>query len=135
MTALKLNKYAAIAIEATARAASGTDPAQAWNEAAKEAFPQSPSSQKKGCPRSTYLSLAGAGHLKSVAPGQYTSAVENRKHAEDALRFLREDESLVHRPLVLWEQVLGGKLTKAHNGQMNVVIGLWNARQFVGQAA
>jgi hypothetical protein len=120
---------------ATTRAALGTNPAQAWEQAAMEMFPNSPSSQKKGCPRTTFLSLAAAGELKNVAPGAYTSAIENRQHAQDALRLLREDDSLLQHSAVLWKRVLDGKLTKVHNGQMNVVLGLWRARQFVGQAA
>ena len=86
MTTSRRNKYGAVAVRATVRATRGLDPTRAWQESAKEEFPGSPSSQKKGCPRSTYLALAGAGHLKNVAPGQYTSATENRQHAEDALQ-------------------------------------------------
>lgn len=124
--------YGEVAVVATTLALRGMAPAQAWVTAAKQAFPSSPSAQRKGCPRSTYLSLVGSGELRNLAPGEYTKAIENRQYAEKALRLLRAGEGSATNPSTLWAQVLDG-LSKQHNGQMSVVLGLWRANLFVGQ--
>jgi hypothetical protein len=106
----------------------------AWKDAAAEVFAEeNPSSEKKGCPKCVFLGLAGVGLIKGISPGQYTRSVENRNYAENAVRLLREDASWSDRLDELWSQVAETAGKKTPNGQMEVILALWNSRKIVGQ--
>lgn len=125
--------FALAALKATELAQRGIDPEYAWRSAAITVFPNSVENQKKGCPKSTFLGLAEAGHIVGIQPGKYTTSIDNKRYALSALRKLQTDPSLQDAPNDLWRHVLQGA-TKQHNGQMNVVIALWKAKKFACQA-
>ena len=132
----KLNKYAKVALKASLLSSDGASPVKAWKAAAAEVFAAGkPSAEKKGCPKNAFLGLAEAGLIKGIAPGQYTRSVENRQYAESAVRLLHEDASWSERPDELWSQVAESAVKKKHNGQIDVVLALWNTRKLVGQDA
>jgi hypothetical protein len=123
-----LTGYALVAVEASKLAAAGVQPTAAWADRAAKVFAGKPASEVKGCPRSTFLGLAGAGLIVNVPPGAYTKSVENRRYGIAAMQRLVDDASWANRPMALWEAVASYPTPKRHNGQMQVVLALWNAR-------
>lgn len=101
-------------------------PEEAWEKAAAEVFPQSPSSQEKACPKGAFLGLCEEGLVRGVKAGDYTHSVENKKYAVRALELLARDPSLANDDQLLWARVLNGE-RKAPNSQMDVVLSLWTA--------
>ncbi|MCK9634944.1 MAG: hypothetical protein M0R41_01520 [Methylobacter tundripaludum] len=126
------SKYGVVAVEAACFASEGVDPIAAWKASAARMFPDSPSCEHKGCPKSTFLGLAESGEIAGVKSGKYTKSMDNRTYAETALKLLRENESWAQSPRELWLRVIEGS-NKKHNSQMDVVIALWRAKKFVGQ--
>jgi hypothetical protein len=98
--------------------------AEAWERAVVEVFPDSPSSQEKGCPKGAFLGLCQEGLVKGVEEGEYTSSQHNRAYAVRAVKLLSENSALAHDMKQLWSAVLGGE-EKVHNHQMDVVLSLW----------
>jgi hypothetical protein len=127
------SKYGAVAVKAACAASEGVDPIAAWKASAAKIFLGSPSGEHKSCPKSAFLGLAESGEIVGVEPGKYTKSRDNRKYAETALKLLRENESWAKSPQELWLHVMEGS-NKKHNSQMDVVIALWSAKKFVGQA-
>lgn len=123
-----MGKYGKTAIRASELLTTGStsDPVVAWTQAAREIFPSSPSSQKKGCPRGAFLGLCADGLVSGVAPGNYTRSKENRRYAREAVELLQESPLLAENPNELWGKVMRGE-EKAENSQMDVVISLWQA--------
>lgn len=122
-----MGQYGRVAVRAVElyRAGRHVSPREAWEAAANELIASS-SSRDKGCPRSTFLTLCGQGLVVGVPPGTYF-APRNGEHAMEAVRRLSEDRTLAkRRPGQLWTAVLGG-FRKRYNGQMDVVLGLWEA--------
>lgn len=127
-----LSRFGLTAVKAADLALTGLHPSDAWRSVAVTVFPDSPSSQVKGCPKSTFLGLAEDGYIVGIAPGRYTTSVDNKSYAIDALRLLQANDSLADNPRELWRHVLRGQ-SKVHNNQMNVVAALWRAQKFVCQ--
>ena len=103
-------------------------PQEAWNEAIKTKT-ESSSSQKKLCPRFTFLGLCEAGLLKGISAADYVGAqgtnslyIPNKQRAIHAVQKLREDMSLADDRKKLWSIIGNGE---HHNGQMDVVLALW----------
>lgn len=127
------SKYAAVALRAADAAAKGENPVSAWESAAEWIFPESPTSQQKSCPKSTFLGLAEAGELIGVPTGIYTRSEHNKRYALTALNLIRANKSNSLVPTDLWLKVMHIEGTgKQHNAQMDVVIGLWHAKKIVG---
>jgi len=126
------DRYGTVAQRAAELVRKGWDPVDAWQSVVTSIFPDSRASQTKGCPKSSFLGLAEGGHIAGVHPGKYTTSVENKRYALEALRLLQQDGALVRRPDELWKRAVKGISIK-HNGQMNVVIALWQAKAFVCQ--
>jgi len=120
-------KYGDAAVYATKLYLSGNAnlPDDAWTEAVKMIFPDSPSSQKKGCPKGAYLGLCEEGLVKGVPPINYTRSKKNKGYAVEAVRLLKCEPDLAKDENLLWFMVMKGE-EKAHNSQMDVVITLWN---------
>lgn len=102
----------------------GHDPRTAWNAAAKKQFPNSPSSQAKGCPRGAFMGLCVAGWVRGVE----TEAIEKRmgknaRYAVDAVNLLRAKKPRTLTAKELWSKVGHGI---RHNSQMDVVLALWS---------
>ena len=126
-----MNKgYGRVAILAVKRAQNGVDPVQAWKESAKEVFPSQPASRDtsrdKGCPKCAFLGLAEDALIFCVPPGNYTNSSSNKKYAVEAVKFLCISPSLAKNPRELWNRVTHNQ-PKTPNGQMDVVLALWNA--------
>lgn len=104
------------------------NPRKAW-QAAAEACGCSPSMIAKGCPRSAYLGLCEAGLVKGVAAptGRWTRSVDNKRYAIHAIKALRRDGTLRGRPAELWREATRPR-TIVHNGQIDVVLRLWDER-------
>jgi hypothetical protein len=129
---IRFGKFGEAAQRAAELSRKGWDPIDAWESVVRTIFPDSPAYQKKGCPKSAFLGLAEAGHIAGVAPGKYTSSTENKRYAIEALRLLQRERDLAGKPEELWRRAARSATIK-HNEQMDVVIGLWEARSFLCQ--
>lgn len=96
----------------------------AWEIAVAEVFPQSRSSQIKGCPRGTFLGICESGSVAGVPAGIYTKSAKNKVYGMKAVALLRRNPQYANDPAALWEQVMAGE-TKVPNHQMDVVTSLW----------
>lgn len=122
-----MNKYGKAAKLAVAKVKGGQtkDPVTAWNNAVREIFPNSVSSQKKGCPKNAFLGLCEEGMVKDVSSGSYTRSIDNKKYAVAAVTMLNHNPKLASDHKALWTAVMNG-VEKKQNSQMDVVIALWN---------
>ena len=122
----KYGKAAEIAVDLVAKGNS-LAPRDAWKKAVARVFPQSPSSQAKGCPRDSFLALCELGIVKNVAPGTYTRSVKNKTYIARALAALRSTPALLDDEKRLWHIATDGANTVA-NCQMEVLTALWRQR-------
>ena len=99
-------------------------PRVAWTRAVAEIFPESASSQNKGCPRDSFLSLCEFGAIKNVPGGAYTRSVKNKSYMRRALRALLAEPSLLHDESQLWQIATCNADTVA-NCQIEVLTTLW----------
>ena len=99
-------------------------PTEAWRTAAAQIFPDSPSSQKKGYPKTAFLGLCEDGLLLGVPSGSYTKSRDNKRYAIEAIKCLRQNPSLVDNEKSLWKLIIGSE-TKVENSQIDVVTSLW----------
>jgi hypothetical protein len=125
------NNYSEVARKAAQRAREGTDPVASWSAAAAEVFAGRPSAQRKSCPKTAFLGLAEAGLIKGVPDGKYTRSIYNKRYALDAVDLLQEDETWCLRPKELWSLVAEKTEAKQHNGQMDVVLALWQSNNLI----
>ena len=102
-----------------------TDPTDAWSTAARKIFPESSALEKKGCPKGAFLGLCKRGMVDGIPAGQYSGTSKNGDYAVAAVEILRTNRFLTSQPQMLWKKVAGN--AKTENGQMAVVIGLWEA--------
>lgn len=118
-------KYGKAAVKATRLQHEGkyNSPKTAWNAAVKEGFPNSKSSQEKGCPKNAYLGLCEDGLVRGIPLGDYTGSELNKMYAVKAVCEIRKDPELQNKPGELWQRVIGKETRK--NSQMDVVIALW----------
>jgi hypothetical protein len=100
-------------------------PQDAWEQATAEQFPDSTSSQEKGCPRGAFLGLCEEGLVRGIRSGHYTRSQKNKRYAVDAVALLQADPSLAHHEALLWSRAVAGE-NIAPNAQMDVVIALWD---------
>jgi hypothetical protein len=122
-----MGKYGEAAILATRYVLRSRAPcaADAWKMAVCAVFPNSPSSQVKGCPRGAYLGLCEEGLVEGIPRGQYTRSKDNKTYALRAHEILRTEPALSSDPDRLWVKVIAPS-DKKHNSQMDVVASLWN---------
>lgn len=120
-----MNKYGMAAIEATYAVGRNKEvsPIDAWDDATMRIFGDS-SSQKKGCPKSTFLALCGMGVVKGIECGVYTKSKKNRQYAMNAVEYISRNTNKVLTIEMLWNYSISGKETK-HNSQMDVVLALY----------
>ncbi|WP_440951695.1 DUF6979 family protein [Methanococcoides sp. FTZ1] len=102
----------------------GKDPRDIWDFVTSEIFGEGTCSQRKGCPRNTFLALCEEGLIKGIKKGNYTRSQKNKEYALKAVKVLKENPNLTKDAKALWREVVDEP--KAHNGQMDVVIALWN---------
>jgi len=129
------NKYGEAAlIAARLEVPERVTPAERWDTAVRQLYPEKPYMQKKGAPKSVFLGLCGAGLVKGVGngvgngAGKGTAASEgtptnrNAHYGVKAVELLRAG---THRTVTaLWAEVTSGE-ELAHAAQMDVVLALW----------
>ena len=118
------NKYGEAALIAARAGTNGKaiTPAQRWDEATRKLYPNNPSLQRKGGPRSAFLSLCEAGLVKGIPAGQYAAPNKNKTYATCAISLL---EAGTHKTIpALWAEVTDGE-DIPHTSQMDVVLALW----------
>lgn len=116
---IAMNKYGIAAIKA---AKEGENPIESWENATKVLF-KSSDSQKKSCPKSTFLGLCEAGLVKDIPKGNYIKSIKNKEYALKAVEILKQHTETTFSPKELWERLNLGD--KKHNSQMDVVLALW----------
>jgi hypothetical protein len=121
-----MRRYGNAAIEAVKLILStNINPKQAWDIATGKEFGKGTASQKKGCPKGTFLGLCEQGMIKGVPIGNYTDSLENKRYAVRTVKILKEKPEKLENEDKLWVEVTGGKPIK-QNHQLDVVISLWN---------
>ena len=124
-----MTQYGKAAIKAAELRRDDVDmsPQNAWKEAVS-IFTDSTSSQKKVCPRNTFLGLCEAGMIIGVDPGEYCAGERCKAFAIRSVEILRDDRTLSDNKKELWKKVmkeLGEDTSKSENDRMDVVISLW----------
>lgn len=123
-----MTQYGKAAIKAAELVRDGDmSPQEAWKKAIC-IYTKSKSSQKKVCPRNTFLGLCEAGMIIGVDPGEYGAGKKCKNFAIEAVGILREEPTLSANKTKLWEKVMEkihGDTSKSQNGQMDVVTALW----------
>ncbi|MBW8011213.1 MAG: hypothetical protein FVQ83_08235 [Chloroflexi bacterium] len=121
-----MNKYAKSALEAVrlVKESEEIGPKKAWEIATSNYYGVGTPSQKKSCPKCTFLGLCDEGLINGIPPGNYTNSAKNKKYAIDAIELLSKDSQLAKNKNALWIKVFDGKPI-THNDQMDVVIALW----------
>ena len=88
----------------------GLTPRDAW-AAAQKLVTAKPSTLNKGCPRSTFVSLAEHGYLRGVpAQADARPLTRNARHALHARAVAQADQDLMNRKQAWWAA------TRAHSG-------------------
>jgi hypothetical protein len=100
------------------------DPRAAWRRAVDALF-SGESSREKLCPKEAFLGLCDAALIEGVPGDVSAESGKNKRYAVDAVTLLRRKPALAANRDALWVAVLRGT-AKQHNGQMDVVIALWN---------
>lgn len=123
-----MSRYNEVAIIAAnlLKEGSVSDPRDAWNQATKKIYPASKDMQNKGCPKGAFLGLCNEGMIEGVPPGNYSKTTKNGEYAIEAINILKKNKFLSSQPNLLWKKVAGN--TKSENHQMDVAIGLWDAK-------
>lgn len=120
--------YSTVAVKAAKLAANEKiNPVEAWEHCAKNEFPVSEASQKKSCPKNTFLGLCEEGLVKGIPVGKYTRSVENKRYALNAIKILSSNKNSILKHSELWKEVLKleADKNKKANSQMTVVLALW----------
>lgn len=102
-------------------------PKDNWLKEVKITFSHSESSQKKSCPKSAFLGLCEAGLVKDIPTKNYTTSVDNKTYAIEAINILKRNLDTSFSPKELWQKVKELLFIdkKDHNSQMHVVLALW----------
>ncbi len=100
-------------------------PVDAWERVVVEEFPGSKESQKKSCPKNTFLGLCEEGKINGIPSGTYTRSIKNKRYALNAIKILSTNSALTASEL--WKEVLKKETdkNKVPNSQMEVVLALW----------
>ncbi len=95
---------------------------EAWKNATEEII-KSKESREKGCPRKTFIGLCEAGLLKNITLTKESNSV-NYKYAKFAIGEWQKSKDISKKEM--WVEVQKKfKSNIQHNGQLDVVCGLW----------
>ena len=120
-----MGMYGRAAIGAARTLSRGTpsDPEKAWDRAiARET--NSSESRRKSCPRGAFLELCAAGVIPGCPSRSSLLRGSNGEYAVRILEAIRADEELLSDRERLWRLAAGRG--KQENGQVDVVVSLWN---------
>ncbi len=101
-------------------------PRIAWEKVLSKYCKRDSSSWKKGCPKDTFLGLCEEGYVKGISKGNYTKSTKNKTYGIEALKILKKESALINNKSELWQRI-PNRTAKNQNGQLDVVIALWNA--------
>ncbi len=124
--------YGMVAIEAVKICQSNrSSPIQAWEEAVRK-ITTNLNYIKKGCPKNTFLGLCEDGLVFGVPAGSYTHSIKNKQYAIAAVSILKSGVTCEDSN-ELWIKVLKSLniSAKTPNGQMDVVLALWNEKYVI----
>lgn len=130
-----MSKYGDAALEAVRNLKKWSgDPHLVWERAMKEQFGRSLTAQRKSCPRSAFFPLIAADLIDGIPAKEcdLKPGPANARYAVRAVELLKKNPAWEPSAVELWRRVIGAE-TKAHNGQMNVVLALWQADQIRGR--
>ncbi len=99
-------------------------PAAAWHQAATKLLGEGMPFWDNDYARDAFLGLCEEGLVKGIPPGEYCHSIWPKTHALSALRYIYVRPELSKRPSELW--LLVSEDHQADNGQMDVVLALWN---------
>jgi hypothetical protein len=117
------NKYGEAAlIAARLDVPASVTPAERWDTAVRQLYPEKPYLQRKTAPRGAFLGLCERGLVKGVTANPSPALDKHRQYAVRAVELLRAG---THRNVPqLWAAVTEGDEIE-HNAQMDVVLALW----------
>ncbi|MDO9592600.1 MAG: hypothetical protein Q7I98_05320 [Erysipelotrichaceae bacterium] len=101
----------------------GQSPRDAWEKSTERIFGKGTASQRKACPRGTFLGLCEEGLINIVEAGNYCRSQKNKDYAVKAVEILKHNPELANNKNKLWDKIAGS--CKAQNNQMDVAIALW----------
>lgn len=103
-------------------------PMEAWKMAVEIYLPTL-EGRRKACPKGAFLGLCEEGRVQNVPFGNYTKSQLNKAYAVRAVGLLCSKPHFATDVTKLWGELMrgGDDENKRHNGQMDVVIALWNA--------
>jgi hypothetical protein len=97
----------------------------AWEIAARETL-STEATQKKPCPRTTFLGVCESGIVVGVPAGEYnTKLTANKQYGLKAVALLRHNPELADDQALLWRKIGNASLTP--NSQMDVIAALWKS--------
>ncbi len=108
-----MNKYGQTALIAEKYVKEGLLPREAWEKASCEVFEKGRPSQKKGCPRNTFI---------GIFDNEYKS--NNADYARNAVEYLKTNNIKEIDERKLWSIVHKGNIV-SYNSQMHVVMALY----------
>lgn len=126
----EMGKYGETAVRAVSLYANGkaSSIVDAWEIAARETL-STEYTQKKPCPRTTFLGVCESGIVVGVPAGEYNTKLttnKNKQYGLKAIALLRYKPQLANDQTLLWEKI--GNAAIAPNGQMDVITALWASR-------
>jgi len=128
------NRYGEAAIMAARQGPSANiNPIARWENAMEKLYPTSLAARKKGCPRAAFLGLCEEGLVKGIPAGKYTKSKDNKAYAVLAAGLLMDATQRWSRS-TLWKAVTKDAVEQ-ENGQMDVVLALWNNGLIAGGPA
>jgi hypothetical protein len=94
----------------------------AWENATIKLFGRGTASQKKGCPKHSFLGLCEEGIIEGIPKGAYSNEPnsKNREYALRALELICKDPSYLKNKMALWQKITDIK----YNSQLDVVFAL-----------
>jgi hypothetical protein len=126
------NRYGEAAIMAAQLGTSGDpDPCIRWENAMNKLYPTSPAARKKSSPRDAFLGLCEEGLVKGISAGSYTKPSRNKEYAVRAVTLLTGQTEKLSRS-ALWQAVTNDA-GKEENGQIDIVLALWNKGLIIGK--